>query len=86
MRIMPNDELCRVDRTSHVKDKRIYPAIRHNQKGFDRSRFGNCQGVWCQKFWKSCHCLGLQDLGLVACRSGSGGCQGFEERTLMRFI
>ena len=47
---------------------------------------GNCQGVWCQKFWKSCHCLGLQDLGLVACRSGSGGCQGFEERTLMRFI
>jgi hypothetical protein len=43
MRIMPNDELCRVDRTSHAKDKRIDQAIRHNQKGFDRSRFDKWQ-------------------------------------------
>jgi hypothetical protein len=46
MRIMPNDELCRVDWTSHVKDKRIYPAIRHNQKGFDRSRFDKADGLF----------------------------------------
>jgi hypothetical protein len=32
IRIMPTDELCRVDQTSRVTVKRIDPAIRHNQK------------------------------------------------------